>query len=168
MATKAKEEGNAAFRRKDYAEAVQCFTRSLTLNSRDYQVLGNRSAALSSLGRWEESLADARAAVAIDPTYVKGFYRQANALLQLGRPAEAAAAATAGLKLQPSNAQMQELLHRATAQMGQMDDDEEEEEDEEEDDDDDDEGEEEDDGDDEPMDTESPVKQPAVSSVPPE
>mgnify|MGYP002632781591 CR=1 FL=1 len=34
----AKEEGNSAFRRKDYAEAVQCFTRSLTLNPADAQV----------------------------------------------------------------------------------------------------------------------------------
>ena len=37
-AAKAKEEGNAAFRRKDFTEAVQCFTRSLTLNSQDPQV----------------------------------------------------------------------------------------------------------------------------------
>lgn len=34
----AKEEGNAAFRRKDYVEAVQCFTRSLTLSPADAQV----------------------------------------------------------------------------------------------------------------------------------
>ena len=42
-----------------------------------WKVLGNRSAALSSLGRFEESLNDACAAVCIDPMYVKGYYRQA-------------------------------------------------------------------------------------------
>ena len=110
----------------------------------------------------EESLADARAAVAIDPTYVKGFYRQATALLALKRPQEAFAAAQAGLQLQPSNAQMAELKRTSEAQISAMrgsatamqadDDDDDEEEDDEED-------------SASPMETESPFKPPAVSAA---
>ncbi|KAL1496540.1 hypothetical protein AB1Y20_014146 [Prymnesium parvum] len=119
-ASKAKDEGNVAFRKKDYAEAVQCFTRSLTLNAKDHTVLGNRSAALASLERFEESLADAIAAVAIEPKYVKGYYRQATALLALQRYREAITAAKKGLQLDPNNAQMRELLLRAEEEVKKL------------------------------------------------
>ena len=57
--------------------------------------------------------APATAAVAADPEYIKGLYRQANALLALGRPTEAARVAATGLSKQPNNVQMRELLARA-------------------------------------------------------
>lgn len=84
-------------------------------------MLGNRAAAQASLGRHEEALADARQATKVDPTYVKGFYRQAMALIALNRPTEAAQAAMTGLKLQPNNNQMKELLIQARNMTSQTD-----------------------------------------------
>lgn len=77
------------------------------------QVLGNRSAAYGALGRHEEALTDAINAISIDPSYVKGYYRQTSALIELKRYEEAIAAAQAGLALNPSNTGLIKLRDRA-------------------------------------------------------
>jgi len=122
--TDANNEGKAAFKAGRYADAVAGFSRAHTENPGDAQVLGNRSAALAKLGRHEEALADARAAVSADRAYVKGYYRQASSLIELGRFEKAALAASAGLAIQPDNAQMaalkQDALKRAREQAGAM------------------------------------------------
>ena len=111
------EEGKARFKEKRYTEAYALFTRSLSAGAPSKlkaQVLGNRAAALSFLGRHEEALLDGKAAQAADPTYIKAYYRQAKTLLdELSRPAEALAAARAGLMLQSKNPQLRELMRRA-------------------------------------------------------
>jgi len=109
--------GKAHFKARRFAEAIECFTRAHASLPNDALVLGNRSAAYSSLGQHSKALADAQAAVALDYAYVKGYYRQATALLALDRAAEAAQAASAGLNLEPRNGQMAALKDQAMARL---------------------------------------------------
>lgn len=109
--------GKAHFKARRFAEAIECFTRAHASLPNDALVLGNRSAAYSSLGQHSNALADAQAAVALDYAYVKGYYRQATALLALDRAAEAAQAASAGLNLEPRNGQMAALKDQAMARL---------------------------------------------------
>lgn len=55
-------------------------------------LFGNRSAALHSLGKHEEALADAEEAIRLNPGWAKGYHRKGVALISLERPREAAVA----------------------------------------------------------------------------
>ena len=158
-----KDEGTRHFKAKEYAEAARSYTRAIELESDPVELaklLGNRSTSYGLLQKHLEALSDAKRALQQDPKYLKGYYRQATALMSLSRFAEAAAAAAEGLRHEPGNRQLQQLLQEAKAKAPQsssdmgddsddlddddLDDDEEEEED-------DDDMEEEEDDDDEPM-----------------
>ncbi|NXR32051.1 TTC31 protein, partial [Zosterops hypoxanthus] len=73
-----------------HTEAVWAFTVALELNPREHRLLGNRSYCLEKLGRYEEALADAEAALALCPGWPKGSFRKGKALRGLKRYAEAA------------------------------------------------------------------------------
>ncbi|XP_053832227.1 tetratricopeptide repeat protein 31 isoform X1 [Vidua macroura] len=73
-----------------HTEAVWAFTVALELNPREHRFLGNRSYCLEKLGRYEEALADAEAALALRPGWPKGSFRKGKALRGLQRYAEAA------------------------------------------------------------------------------
>ncbi|TRZ19157.1 hypothetical protein HGM15179_007996 [Zosterops borbonicus] len=73
-----------------HTEAVWAFTVALELNPQEHRLLGNRSYCLEKLGRYEEALADAEAALALRPGWPKGSFRKGKALRGLKRYAEAA------------------------------------------------------------------------------
>ncbi|XP_066173587.1 tetratricopeptide repeat protein 31 isoform X5 [Sylvia atricapilla] len=74
----------------EHTEAVWAFTVALELNPQEHRLLGNRSYCLEKLGRYEEALADAEAALALRPGWPKGSFRKGKALRGLKRYAEAA------------------------------------------------------------------------------
>uniref|UniRef100_A0A8C3RAX4 RRM domain-containing protein n=1 Tax=Cyanoderma ruficeps TaxID=181631 RepID=A0A8C3RAX4_9PASS len=74
----------------EHTEAVWAFTVALELNPQEHRFLGNRSYCLEKLGRYEEALADAEAALALRPGWPKGSFRKGKALRGLKRYAEAA------------------------------------------------------------------------------
>ncbi|NXA98380.1 TTC31 protein, partial [Melanocharis versteri] len=69
-----------------HTEAVWAFTVALELNPREHRLLGNRSYCLEKLGRYEEALADAEAALALRPGWPKGSFRKGKALRGLQVP----------------------------------------------------------------------------------
>ena len=164
-----KDEGTRHFKAKQYAEAVRSYTRAIELESDPVELaklLGNRSTSYGLLHKHLEALSDAKRALQQDPKYLKGNFRQATALVSLSRFAEAAAAAAEGLRHEPGNRPLQQLLQEAKAKAPQSssdmgddsddldDDDDDLDEDEDEEDDDD---MEEDDDDDEPMEAAPPT-----------
>uniref|UniRef100_A0A674GAL4 Uncharacterized protein n=1 Tax=Taeniopygia guttata TaxID=59729 RepID=A0A674GAL4_TAEGU len=72
-----------------HTEAVWAFTVALELNPQEHRFLGNRSYCLEKLGRYEEALADAEAALALRPGWPKGSFRKGKALRGLQLYAEA-------------------------------------------------------------------------------
>lgn len=71
---------------------------------------GNRAAALARLNRHAEAIQDCDSAVAIDPTYSKGYGRKGMSLKALGRLDEARAAYVKASELDPDCAQFKEAL----------------------------------------------------------
>ncbi|KAK1759249.1 small glutamine-rich tetratricopeptide repeat-containing protein 2 [Echria macrotheca] len=79
-----KSKGNAAMAQKDHAAAISFYTQALELNPNNAIYLSNRAAAHSGAGDHASAIADAEAAVAIDPKYTKGWSRLGLARFVLG------------------------------------------------------------------------------------
>eukprot|EP00953_Heterococcus_sp_UTEX-ZZ885_P004413 2889-Heterococcus_DN1.PRE.1 len=111
-----KRRGNEAFAAKDYAEAAAFYTQAISHNSEGragavYHV--NRAACAAAARFWAASETDARTSIAIDPSYIKGHYRLAQALLEQNKPKEAAAASIAGLGHDATSRDLLSLLQKA-------------------------------------------------------
>lgn len=111
---KAKEDGNAAFRSKNYAEAIRLFTLAIDVAAsrplwennqmaRDELALclANRSAAFAAVGDWIGALCDAEACVKLKRPWSKAHFRKGQALQGLGREEEAREAFELGLQFDP-------------------------------------------------------------------
>ena len=105
-----KAKGNAALTKGNTGLAVEIYTHAIQLAGDGlgrYSPLApalycNRSKALAALGRWEESAMDARACIGLDMQYTKGYFRLAQAYLELGRPDAAMEWLAKGMNLCPS------------------------------------------------------------------
>lgn len=115
-----KEQGNAAFKAKDYNLAVQHYTAALTENGNDHTILGNRAAAYHNLSKFQEALSDANKCIEIKPDWSKGYQRKAMAQQALGQMKEAIENYEKGVELDPSNAQCKQMLEQAEMQMAQQ------------------------------------------------
>ncbi|OQR91051.1 hypothetical protein ACHHYP_05048 [Achlya hypogyna] len=98
-----KQQGNAAFASTNYQSAMEYYSKALALQPSSHTLFGNRSAAYFNLRRFDLALDDALKAVALEPQWPKGHFRQGQALGELGRFAEAAAAFEKALALKPSD-----------------------------------------------------------------
>jgi stress-induced-phosphoprotein 1 len=103
MADEAKAKGNAAFSAGRFEEAARHFTDAIALAPGNHVLYSNRSAALASLHRYSDALADAQKTVELKPDWAKGYSRLGAAHLGLGDAASAVAAYEKGLALEPSN-----------------------------------------------------------------
>ncbi|CAM9351584.1 unnamed protein product [Scytosiphon promiscuus] len=110
-----KQRGNEHFVSKRFAEAIECYSRAIEISSPNHVLFGNRSAAHGGLGAWELAAADARTSIELDPGYTKGFYRLAQALIEMGDVAEAESAIEDGLRIDPANREMVALRRKATS-----------------------------------------------------
>lgn len=111
---KAKEDGNTAFRSKNYVEAIKLFTLAIDVAAsrplwennqmaRDEMALclANRSAALAAVEDWIGALCDADACIKLKRPWSKAHYRKGKALQGLGRLDEAKEAYELGLQFDP-------------------------------------------------------------------
>jgi small glutamine-rich tetratricopeptide repeat-containing protein alpha len=74
-AEKLKAQGNAAMQKKDYASAIDFYTKALEIVPLNPIYLSNRAAAYSGALKHEEAQQDAEMAVAADPKYSKAWSR---------------------------------------------------------------------------------------------
>ncbi|TFJ82026.1 hypothetical protein NSK_006694 [Nannochloropsis salina CCMP1776] len=89
MAASLKEEGNAFFKRGEYAKALASYTKSLGFNALDPAVCGNRALVYMRLGEWVKAEVDCTLAIARDPSYAKAWLRRGTIRRQRGKRAEA-------------------------------------------------------------------------------
>ncbi|OQR94941.1 heat shock protein 70 (HSP70)-interacting protein [Achlya hypogyna] len=80
-----KEQGNHAFEDKRYGEAEALYAKAILQDPHQHALYGNRSAARFHLQKYEDALQDAEVAIALDPKWAKGYFRQGHALEALGR-----------------------------------------------------------------------------------
>uniref|UniRef100_A0ACD5ZGZ8 Uncharacterized protein n=1 Tax=Avena sativa TaxID=4498 RepID=A0ACD5ZGZ8_AVESA len=103
MADEAKAKGNAAFSAGRFEEAAGHFSDAIALAPGNHVLYSNRSAALASIHRYSDALADAKKTVELKPDWAKGYSRLGAAHLGLGDAASSIAAYEKGLALDPSN-----------------------------------------------------------------
>lgn len=129
----AKENGNTAYRNKDWAEAVKMYTLAIDVAAsrplweanqvaRDELslCLANRSAALASCGDWIGALCDAEAVVKLKKPWAKGHYRKGKALVGLERFREARESFELGLQFDPENKDLKAALEELPRDKNQL------------------------------------------------
>lgn len=98
-----KDRGNQHFSKREFKEAIDCYTEALKLQPRNHLLLSNRSAAFIKLTMYDKALRDAVDCLAIAPDFARGHLRKASALNGLQRFADALVVAEEGYKLRASD-----------------------------------------------------------------
>lgn len=109
-----KEQANALVSSKKYAKAMELYTAAIALDPTNHVLFSNRSGALVDLGRFPDAEIDARKCVSIAPSWVKGHYRLGVALENQAQQEEARDAYEAGLKLEPTHAELVKGMQRVS------------------------------------------------------
>eukprot|EP00697_Spironema_sp_BW2_P018096 gnl/Spiro4/9972_TR5299_c0_g1_i1.p1 gnl/Spiro4/9972_TR5299_c0_g1~~gnl/Spiro4/9972_TR5299_c0_g1_i1.p1 ORF type:complete len:242 (-),score=6.56 gnl/Spiro4/9972_TR5299_c0_g1_i1:192-917(-) len=117
-ALEAREAGNTSFRSGRHTDAVRFFSAAITFEPLNHLLWSNRSAAYALKHDYQRALADADKCISLRGDWYKGFSRRGFALFHLGSYVEAAAAYEAGLKLNPSDAEMTTSLDEARRAAG--------------------------------------------------
>lgn len=103
QALKFKEKGNEFFKLGNYAMAIDKYSAGLQLDPTNALILANRAMAFLKQEKFAAAEQDCHWCLALDPTYVKGYLRQATARTGLKKYKEAIADYEKVLKLEPTN-----------------------------------------------------------------
>lgn len=110
-----KEQGNEAFKQKNYDAAIQLYSQALESNPTDFTILGNRAAAYHNLQKYTEALGDAEQCILIKPDWSKGYQRKAMAQQATGNLQQAIENYEKGVELDANNTQCKQMLEAAEA-----------------------------------------------------
>ncbi|XP_052813465.1 dnaJ homolog subfamily C member 7-like [Mya arenaria] len=108
-----KEMGNQYYKEKNYTEAISCYTQAINLCPNCAAYYGNRSACYMMLNKYSDALEDARNALRIDSTFVKGHLREGKCQIVMGDPSAAIRSYNTALELDPENKTAQTELRMA-------------------------------------------------------
>ncbi|XP_055298215.1 stress-induced-phosphoprotein 1 [Sitodiplosis mosellana] len=103
-----KEKGNQALAAEKFDDAIQAYTEAINLDSKNYVLFSNRSAAYAKAGKYELALEDANKTIELNPTWPKGYSRKGSALSYMQKYVEAFEVYQKGLELDPNNAALQQ------------------------------------------------------------
>ena len=84
-----KENGNYAFRKKNFEKAENLYTQAIKLNIGSRPLWTNRAACRNTMKKFKEAISDCDTALSIDPKCTRSIIEKGNALLGLGRFNEA-------------------------------------------------------------------------------
>ncbi|KAL6865365.1 hypothetical protein ACP4OV_016516 [Aristida adscensionis] len=100
-----KEQGNEYFKQKKFAEAIDCYSRSIGL-SPTAVAFANRAMAYLKLRRFKEAEEDCTEALNLDDRYIKAYSRRITARKELGKFKEAMDDAEFAISLDPNNPEL--------------------------------------------------------------
>lgn len=106
------QQGNGFYRLGLYSQAATMYSTAIDL-SPSAVLYSNRAMAYLKQDMADEALADAERALELDPEMVKGHWRKAQALHDLGRFEDSDAAATEGLRREPGNRHLNSVRRKA-------------------------------------------------------
>ena len=102
-------EGNTFFKNKQYEEAIAKYSEAISLDQTDVTFFSNRSACYAALNKWNEAAEDGRQCIITDKSFVKGYFRAALGLQNLGNLDGALDAVKRGLGIDPQNADLKKM-----------------------------------------------------------
>ena len=102
--------GNKAFAEKNYSDAIEHYTKGIQLNQKNHILFSNRSACHFSLQEYEKAADDAKQCIKLNPAFIKGYYRLAQALIEQMDWDGAYSTVRQGLSLDADNAQLTRQL----------------------------------------------------------
>jgi Lon protease-like protein len=102
-AARLKEQGNQAFSKENYSEAIECYSKALLLDPKNAVLYSNRAAAYIKLKDYEKALEDSETALSLDPKWSKAYLRKGTALLCIKRVEDAKKTFLQGLDFDPGN-----------------------------------------------------------------
>jgi len=110
--------GSSQFRDKNYTEAYNSFTKAIMCNDVALTAVNylNRSICNYNLSKYDASLNDAKAALAIDSKSIKAYERKAMSQLALKQWDDAVETINKGLEIDSKNNNLLNLLKKAKAQ----------------------------------------------------
>ncbi|CAL4910505.1 unnamed protein product [Urochloa decumbens] len=100
-----KEQGNEYFKQKKFAEAIECYSRSIGL-SPTAVAFANRAMAYLKQRRFKEAEDDCTEALNLDDRYIKAYSRRITARKELGKLKEAMDDAEFAVSLEPNNPEL--------------------------------------------------------------
>lgn len=106
MAEQYKSKGNECYSSRDYAKAIDWYSKAINEASEVAAYYGNRAAAYLALNKWTDALEDSQTSVRLDPKFTKGYMRIGKCHTQRGEYVEAERALQKALSLEPSNTQV--------------------------------------------------------------
>merc|ERR1712028_301631 len=101
-----------AFKDGEFRDAVVYYTRALRHTPLNEKLLSNRSACYLKISKWQLALEDATKAQEIEPTWSKIYFRKGQALRNLKRREDAAAAFNDGKELDRANPSWDQEVER--------------------------------------------------------
>lgn len=100
-------QGNEAFKKGDFPNAVLFYTEGIKVNCNDTELkaklYNNKAIAHFKLGNYHDSLSDAKAATELQPTFLKAIVRGATACVELKKFEEAITWCNKGLAIDQNN-----------------------------------------------------------------
>lgn len=84
-AVRLKEEGNQAYKNKQYQRAINCYTKAIQLFPSDANFYSNRALSYFNLGQYAQCVYDCDRATEINPALTKAWKKKASALVYMLR-----------------------------------------------------------------------------------
>lgn len=89
QAMKFKEEGNNAYKNKEYTKAINLYTKAIQSDPTDPNFYSNRGLCHFNLGNYSECIKDCDKAIKYSPSFVKAYRKKSSALAHQLRFSEA-------------------------------------------------------------------------------
>jgi len=112
-----KEKGNEYFKKGDYEKAIENYTYACEIDPKNHLYYTNRSLCYASMKRWDKSLRDADKSIALNPNWVKGYYRRGVALRESGDYQKALEAFERCIDIDPKNPEYKKAYESTKADM---------------------------------------------------
>lgn len=121
-AEKHKAQGNLHMQRKEFQQAVECYSQALKISPagpQSHVYFSNRAAAHVSLKKFNEAIVDSERSLSLKPEYGKAHARLGLAYYLLGNYRQAMEAYTVALKMEPDNKSSKNYLEKAAKRLAE-------------------------------------------------
>ncbi|XQJ27244.1 ankyrin/TPR repeat protein [Leishmania guyanensis] len=116
-AARFKNQGNKVFQQGENVKAAKFYTLAIHLDPTNHVYYSNRAACYFNQQLYTGAYWDALRCIKLDPSWPKGYLRKAATELALKRYSDASTTASQGLKLDPTNKDLQQVKDEAFRQL---------------------------------------------------